>query len=176
MGERAVLVQRQAGGGWTVYCSRWGGTDRALSAVCAGVTPSELPVTWARERSVDTFTRAVATLDYLGTELLYRETGRHGAFLALWFGLPVSGGERCDTAGAAVEIDSLQDARKLRGAFREFKGWLADALESGDLSAAAAPLALLGGVRQLRGRELYVVWRGSGASDILYREGQPPDL
>jgi len=170
MGERAVLVQRQESGGWTVYRSQWGGTEWALSAVCAGVAPSDLPVSWEYERSIDRFIRAVASLDYLGTELLYREGEGHGAFLALWFGLPVSGGECSQGSGAAVEVRSLQDARKLREDFREFKGWLADALESGNLPAAAAPFALLGGVCQLRDRELYVLWRGVGASDILYTE------
>jgi len=175
MAERAALVQRQGSEGWNVYHSRWGGTDRALSAVCAGVVPSDLPVSWAYDRSVSSFTRAVVGLDYLGTELLYREQGGQRAFLALWFGLPLDGTECRLEAGTAVEVNSLKDARNIRATFREFKRRLVDALESGDLPASAAPFALLGGARQLRGRELYVVWRGIGTCDLLYMEERPPD-
>lgn len=176
MAERATLVQRRESEGWDVYRSQWAGTDRALSAVCAGVVPSELPVSWEYERSVESFTEAVAGLDYLGTELLYREEAGQRAFLALWFGLPLGGTECRLGAGTAVEVSSVQDAREVRAAFREFKGRLVDALESGDLPASAAPLVLLGGVCRLRERELYVVWRGIGACDILRMEGRPPDL
>ncbi len=175
MAERAALVRRNGRGGWNVYRSQWGGTDRALAAVCAGVAPSGLAASWEHDRSVDSFTGAVAGLDYLGVELVYREHRGAEPFLALWFGLPVEAAEPHLQAGAAVAVRSLQDARRLRAAFRRDKNRLADALETGALPASAAPFVLLGWTRRLPARELYVVWRGVGFSDVLYAAAQPED-
>lgn len=177
MAERAALVRRQGRGEWNVYRSQWGGTDRALAAVCGGVVPSGLAVSWRPDRSVDSFTEAVAGLDYLGVELVYREPRGVKPFLALWFGLPLETAEPHPQpqAGATVEIRSLKDARRLRAAFRRDKNRLADALETGALPASAAPFVLFGWIHRLQGRELYVVSRGIGTSDILYTVTQPDD-
>jgi len=168
MAERAALVKHKRSGGWEVYLSQWGGTDRALSAVCAGVVPSELPVSWEYDRSLNGFSEAFPGLDYLGTELLYREQEGHTAFLVLWYGLPLATADCRLQAGTAVEVHSLQDARRLRVAFRAFKRMLADAIDAGTVPASAAPLALVGSIHLLQGRERYVVWRGVEPSDVLY--------
>lgn len=176
MAERAALIQRQESGRWRVYHSQWGGTDRALSAVCAGIAPSSLPVSWEHDRSVGRFRVAVAGLDYLGIELFYREQKAPETFLVLWFGLPLETSDSHLQAGAAVEIHSLQDARRRRTAFRRMKRRLADALATGAIPASTAPFVLLGSIRRLEGRELYAVWRGTESSNILYTKERPPDL
>lgn len=175
MAEWAALVQREENGEWNVYHSRWGGTNRALSAVCAGLPPSKLPVSWKYGQSVGSFTEAVAGLDYLGTELVYREQGGQRAFLVLWFGLPLGTAGVSLQAGTAVEVHSLQDTKRLRTAFRQFKNRIADALETGILPASAAPAVLVGGIHRLQGRELYVVWRSVESSDVLYAITRPGD-
>lgn len=173
MAERAALLQCAVSDGWEVSLSEWGGTDRALSAICAGVAPSKLPVSWEYDRTVGDFGEAVAGLDYLGTELLYREGEGQTAFLVLWFGLPLARADCHLQAGTVVEVHSLHDATTVRAGFREFKGVLADAIEAATLPASAAPVALLGSIHALQGRERYVVWQGAHPSDVLYRERGP---
>jgi hypothetical protein len=169
MGERAVLIRRRKNRGWAVYRSQWGGTDRALATVCAGMSPSRISVSWEYDRSVRSFTEAVAGLDYLGMEVVYREQEAGTAFLALWFGLPLDAADPHHQAGAAVEVHSLQDARTLRAGFRRCKRRLAEALETGVIPASAVPFILVGGIHRLQGREVCVVWRGPGSSGDVYR-------
>lgn len=163
MAERAVLARQCESGQWEVCRSQWGGTDRALAAVCAGTAPSGLPVTWTCDRTASGFAEAVAGLDYLGTELLYRDRRAVTPFLALWFGLPLPAAEPAPHTGAAVEVRSLGDARRLRVAFRRLKGRVVDALGAGRLPATVPPWVLLGALSRLTGRELYVVWSNDGS-------------
>lgn len=176
MAERALLVQRKQSGGYGVYQSRWGGTDRALSAACSGVAPSTLGVNWTEDRHVDQFVDAVVGLDYLGVEVLYREHSRQTVFLSLWFGLPLVTTDCCLQAGTVVEVGSLQDARRLRATFRKFKCELAETLEDGEIPAPFVLFVFRGWVHCLDGRERYAVWHTESSCDILYSVNRPPDL
>lgn len=174
MAHRAVLARRREDGQYGCYRSRWGGTDSALAAVCAGTSPTDLPVAWVHERETGGFAGVVAGLDYLATEALYRADGRETtAFLPLWFGLPLPDPDPSPRSGALVEVTSLGDARLLRDSFRCVKGALADTLAAGTLPAAAAPVVLRGAIAGLDGRERYVAVSSGGWGESLYTGGRP---
>ncbi len=166
MAERAILARRRGGGRYGCYRARWGGTDRALAAVCAGTLPATLPVRWEADGNAGGFSVVVAGLDYLSTEVVYRrERGRTTAFLTLWFGLPLAGVTASPAAGALVEVASLADARLLRCRWRQLKGVLADALVAGTLPATAVPFVVQGALVPLVQRERYGVWEEIGVGE-----------
>ena len=175
MAERAILARERGDGRYAVSRSRWGGTDRALTAVCAGSVPSSLPVRWEFEHLADDFRALGRDFDYLGTEVCYRDQrGEITAFLSLWFGLPLASARPNRGAGALVEARSLADARRLRDAFRRLKGRLADALLAGECPATAPPVILRGVLAGLAGRERYVAASGATSGD-LYTNGRADD-
>jgi hypothetical protein len=157
MAERAVLASRRDDGRYDLAAARWGGTDRALGAVCSGITPRSLPgVSW-RERRTVRWSRLVRTLDYLSTAVLFRvRPDGTVAFLPLWFGLGLPTARPAPTIGSLVAVDSLADARRLRSRFRTLKGHLADVLAAGDLPATTAPAVLFAAVWCLEDREWYL--------------------
>ena len=159
MAERALLARELPDGSYAVATSRWGGTDGALAAVCAGTAPRVLPdVDWHdRDRHPD-FRAVVAGFDVLAWELCYRVAdGEVTVFLPLWFGLPLATLRADATAGALVAVDSLADARACRRWFRSLKRALADAVTAGRIPWFGVPLALLASVDALAPRERYLV-------------------
>lgn len=156
--ERALLACEQADGNYAVATARWGGTDRALAAVCAGTPPSELSdVSWSFQHSADNFSAVVVALDALTTEVCYRVTpSSTTVFLPLWFGLPLAATTARPGIGALVAVESLVDARTVRHWFRTLKGRVADAVTTGTLPASTAPLVLLAAVVGLSTRERYL--------------------
>lgn len=164
MAHRALWARECSDGGYVCYRSRWGGTDRSLTAVCAGRSPGELPVDWTGQREAADFAAVLDSLDYLSLELLYRETGDTTTpFLTFWFGLPLSKATRTPGLGALLGVRSLQDARQLRTEFRELKGVLADSLLRGAVPATWAPLVVRSALVR-SGRELYVTVPGGERS------------
>ena len=173
MAERAILAHERGDGRYAVSRSRWGGTDRALAAVCAGTAPSSLPVAWQFERPVDDFPALVRDFDYLGTEVCYRDrAGETTAYMSLWLGLPLASARPDGGAGALVEVRSLADARRLRDAFRRLKSRLAETLQAGDCPATVPPVILRGVLAGLAGRERYVAVSEAAGGD-LYTNGRP---
>ena len=168
MAEHALLARELPDGRYAVAASRWGGTDRALGRVCAGVTPTTLPdVEWRPRRHEPDFPATVASLDLLAAELCYRIVdGELTVFLPLWFGLPLSTVRAAPTAGALVAVDSLADARACRRRFRSLRRSLADATTAGSVSWAAAPYVLTAGVDALGPRESYL--SVAGVAELLY--------
>jgi hypothetical protein len=157
MAERAVLARVRRDGRYDAARSRWGGTDRALAAVFAGIPADRLPdVTWTRWQTGVTSSTLVDSLDYLSTSLCYRVTDDTTAFLACWFGLPLVDESADRAAGALVAVNSLDDARRIRRRFRRLKGALADALVAGLLPATAAPFVVAGWVAGLADRATYL--------------------
>lgn len=174
MAERAILARRRCGGRYDCYLSQWGGTNRALAAVCAGVSPSALPVSWEHRRKMDEFSDVVATLDCLSTEVLYRERqSGTTAFVSFWFGLPLSTASPSGDPGAVVEIFSVQDAMLLRDRFQRLKNALADALVTGDLPPIVAPILLLSAIAGLDRREQYVSVPADERCECLYMGRRP---
>lgn len=157
--ERARLARERADGSYAVATSRWGGTDRALAAVCAGIPPTALPgISWETQQERPDFLSVVAELDVLSTELLYRVTSEKTTpLLSLWFGLPLAATTARPTVGALVAVESVSDARALRRWFRSLKGTLADAVTDGLLPLSVAPLVLVAAVVHLSGRERYLL-------------------
>lgn len=175
MAERALLACEQADGRYTVATSRWGGTDSALATVCLGVSPQRLAdVDWTATQCFPEFTAVVATLDVLTVESLYRVTSESTtAFVSLWFGLPLVGATGAHPGvGALAAVDSVADARALRRWFRSVKGTLTDAVTTGALPIATAPLALTAAVASRGGRERYLVSAGTA---VHLSPGTGPD-
>ncbi len=158
MAERAVLAREQASGGYAVATSRWGGTDSALAAVCAGLLPAALPgVEWRQQEDEPDFPAVVESLDVLSTELCYRSSDDEvTVFLPLWFGLPLSDAQPDPSVGALVAVASLADARTCRRWFRSVKSAIADAVTGGEIPWAAAPVVLAASIDGLLGRERYL--------------------
>lgn len=158
MAERALLVTERRDGGCALATSRWGGTDDALAAVCAGTDPGVLPgVSWSSDGRQPRFSSVVATLDFLSTEVLYRvRDGDTTVYLPVWFGLPLSDRVAAPTVGALVAVESLADARTLRRQFRRLKGALADAVSTGRLPASSPPLVLAAAIANLTDRERHL--------------------
>jgi hypothetical protein len=171
--ERALLAREQADGTYVLATSRWGGTDSALAAVCAGTDPTALPgIDWEAGDAKPDFTAVVATLDVLGTELCYRVAGgRTTIFLPLWFGLPLPSARPDPGVGAVVAVDSLRDARALRRQFRSLKCRLTDAATAGTIQWATVPRILFAGVAALTSRERY--YSLAGTAERLYPETGP---
>lgn len=157
MAERALLARERIGGRYDLHFSRWGGTDRAVAAVCAGTDPGDLPaVTWTRREGEMEFLDLVDAIDYLSTAVLYRvRGGETTVFCPLWFGLPLPSACPSPAAGGLVAVDSLPDFRRVRGRFRTFKGALADALREAIVPVTATPLLLDWPIRTAEGRERY---------------------
>lgn len=166
MAERALLARERDDGRYEVHSSRWGGTDRAVAAVCGGIDPGDLPaVSWTKRDSGVAFLDLVDAIDYLSTAVLYRvRRGETTVFCPLWFGLPLPSVRPSLAAGGLVAVDSLPDFRRVRSRFRAFKGALADALCEGTIPAATTPSLLQGVIRTAEGRERY-------SSAV----GQPPE-
>ncbi|MFT4922274.1 MAG: hypothetical protein ACI8XM_001487 [Haloarculaceae archaeon] len=163
MAERALLAHKHEdcqyeGGQYEVCSSRWGGTNRALAAVCAGTQPTALPdVRWSPRQDAISFPVLVGTVDYLSTAVLYRvRSGKTTAYLPLWLGLPFTDARPAPDVGALVAVTSLADARAVRTRFRQFKGALADALRAGTLPAAATPVVVRAVLATLQDREWYL--------------------
>ncbi|MFC7134636.1 hypothetical protein [Salinibaculum marinum] len=157
MAERAELARQRADGRYDLSRARWGGTNAALAAVSDGTPPAELPVEWRHWRAGVDFAALVADLDYLATSVCYRVgESETTVFLSLWFGVPLVDESANPGAGALVAVDSLDDARAVRAAFRAFKGALADALTAGDLPPVAAPCVISAWLRGLAARETHV--------------------
>lgn len=177
MAERAVLIDRRTDDRYDVASSRWGGTDRALAAVCAGTSPRALPdVSWADRREVAGFTTLLATFDILSTAALYRvRRDRTTVFLPLWFGLPLPTARPSPRVGALVAVGSLHDARRLRVGFRALRGTLADALTAGTLPATVAPAVLRAAIARLDGRERYLAPPDRWSPEPIYTETRPDD-
>lgn len=175
MAERAILAVGRPDGRCAVATSRWGGTDRALAAVCAGTEPSGLPgVSWTYRESAPDFVSLATHLDYLSTAALYRTCGGETTvFLPLWFGLPLADLSPSPTAGALVAVDSVSDARTLRRQFRRLKGHLADAVVAGHAPVPVAVYGLWSGVAGLSDRER-VLSPLPGRAEVLY-QGEGPD-
>jgi hypothetical protein len=174
MAQRAVLACRRENGRYGCYRSRWGGTDRALAAVCAGTSPTDLPVAWDHNRETAGLAGVVSGFDYLSAEALFREdSGETTVFLPLWFGLPLPDTDPSPRSGALVEVASLGDAGLLRERVRELKVTIADALAADTLPWAAAPAVLRGAIAGLDGRERYVAVPPGGPGENLYTGGGP---
>ncbi len=157
MAERAVLACEREDGRYAVFRSRWGGTDRALGVVCAGISPGSLPVSWEPTRVESDFPSSVEGFDFLGIEACYRDRrGKTTPFVSLWFGLPLTPIRANPGTGALVEVRSVDDARQVREAFRRLKGRLADALVAGHCPATVAPVALRSALAALDGRERHL--------------------
>lgn len=156
--ERAVLASRQPAGNYSVATSRWGGTDRALAAVCTGTHPETLPsVDWRVEQSRVDFPAVAAAIDVLGTEIVYRvDESDTTVFLSLWFGLPLASTIAVPGSGALVSVGSVADARAIRRWFRTAKGTLADAVTAGVLPYAVTSVVLATIVTSLPDRESYL--------------------
>lgn len=164
MAERALLAHKRPDGRYAVATARWGGTDRALAAVCAGTTPASLPdIDWIERDHQPDFRAVLASLDVLATELCYRVDDGVTVFLPLWFGLPLAPLRAHPGMGALVAIDSLADARACRRWFRSLKGALADAVTAGTVPWPAVPLVLLASLETLAPRERYLL----GAAERL---------
>jgi len=158
--ERALLVGADAGNRWAIALAQWGGTDRAIAAVCRGTPPTALPdCVWQSRGEAATFHHVLSHLDYLGTAAVYRvgeqQSGPQAVtvFCPLWFGLPLAEVTATPHVGGLVAVDSLADLRRLRRQFRDLKGLVADAVRSGLLSPAAAVTTLYRAIAGLRGRE-----------------------
>jgi len=170
MAEWGVLARRTDSGAYEVLRSRWGGTDRALDAVCRGQSPTTLQVAWQHDRTERGFEAVVASVDVLGTAALYREgPTRTTAFLPLWFGLPLASTPPRDTAGGLVAVRSLWERRLLRDRFRRFKNRVADGVVAGCLPASALPCLFEGAIANLDGRERYVTVPEHGARRLGWR-------
>ncbi len=157
MAERALLAREHDDGRYDLHSSRWGGTDRAVAAVCAGTAPRDLPaVSWTRrDRGVE-FLDLVKRIDYLSTAVLYRVlAGETTVFCPLWFGLPLPSARPSPAVGGLVAADSLPGFRRVRAEFRAFKGVLADALRDGAVPAAATLFLVQVAIRTAEGRERY---------------------
>lgn len=177
MAERAVLIDRRTDGRYAVASSRWGGTDRALAAVCAGTTPRALPgVSWADRPAPAGFGTLLAAFDLLSTAVLYRvRRGETTVFRPLWFGLPLPTASPSPGVGALVAVGSLHDARKVRVGFRALKGTLADALTAGIIPVTAAPAVLRAAVARLDGRERYLAPPDLWGPEPLRTETRPDE-
>lgn len=138
--------------------SRWGGTDRALAAVCTGTHPETLPsVDWRGEQSHVDFPIVATAVDVLGTEIVYRvDDADTTAFLSLWFGLPLASTTAAPGGGALVSVGSVADARAIRRWFRTVKETLADAVTAGVLPDAVTSVVLATIVTSLPGREWHL--------------------
>ncbi len=157
MAERGVVARRRPDGGYDLLRSRWGGTDRALAAVFAGLTPDALPgADWRRWRTDVCFRTLLGRLDYLATSVCYRVCEETTAFLVCWFGLPLPAESAHRNVGALVAVRSLSDARTLRRRFRALKGDLADAVAAGAIPITAAPAVILAWFERLDDRERHL--------------------
>lgn len=168
MAHRALLARECSDGGYVCYRSRWGGTDRSLGAVCSGTPPLELPVRWEPEREAGEFADVLTGLDYLSTEVVYRERPEETtALLALWFGLPLANATPSSAVGALLGVDSVGEARRRRARFREFKAAVADGLVTGAVPATWVPSLLRAAVAPSSHPNRYV----TGLAD----DGNPSD-
>jgi hypothetical protein len=161
--ERALLAQELPDGSYSVRQSQWGGSDRALAAVCAGTPPAALPdVEWHNTTAYHSFRAVVASLDVLTTAACYRVVdGDVTVFLPLWFGLPLADVRASPTIGALVAVDSLAEVRAIRWWFRSVKGRVADAVLAGDISWSGAVTALAAAIDTLPSRERYLCSSGT---------------
>lgn len=156
--ERAILARERSDGRYSVATSRWGGTDRALAAVCAGRSPIALrDVTWEPGDERPNFHSVVEQFDYLSMAVCYRvrPTGTI-VYLSLWAGLPLTVDTARSSAGALVAVESLPDARTVRRWFRQFKGSIADEISRGNLPVSAAPRLVYAAIASLTDRERYL--------------------
>lgn len=174
MAERALLARERDGDRYELHFSRWGGTDRAVAAVCTGTDPGNLPaVSWTRRDSEMEFLELVDAIDYLSIAVLYRVRGDETTvFCPLWFGLPIASACPSPAAGGLVAVDSLPDFRGVRAWFRAFKRALADALREGIVPVTATPLLLDWTIRTAEGRERYTSAVGQ-PTERLYPNTRP---